>query len=318
MRHLKLLMHVVEVAQTGSIRRAAERVNLTPSAMNRRIQDLETEVGTPLFERRPRGVKLTTAGQMFVQYAHSQIADAKRLESRVADLRGLRRAPVRIACGQVLAHDFLASRIATFQNQHPKVVFDLKVVDHDRALAALAIHDVDLALIYSPATSSSLLIIASLPQRLVAIVRSDHPLAAKETVRLSECAAYPVALPDETLGSRQILDEAATTQDLNFNVLAESNSFEMLRSLVLRCNMISFQIEIDAPSNDFGMGLVGRPIDTRGLPAADLALCQLRGCSLPVAAATFAETLTKGMDNFRPGIHSSFDNRVVANGRPPR
>ena len=153
--------------------------------------------------------------------------------------------------------------------ENPKVMFDLKVVDHDQALAALATHDVDLALIYSPAMSLSLRIIASLPQRLVAIVRSDHPLAAKETARPSECAAYPMALPDETLGSRQILDEAATTQDLSFNVLAESNSLEMLRSLVFRCNMISFQIEIDAPFNDFGMGLVGRPIDTRDLPAAD-------------------------------------------------
>ena len=300
MRHLKLLMHVVEVAQTGSIRRAAEHVNLTPSAMNRRIQDLETEVGTPLFERRPRGVKLTTAGEMFVRYANNQIADAKRLKSQVADLRGLRRAPVQIACSQALAHDFLASRIATFQKQHPKVVFDLKVVDHERALSALAAHDVDLALVYGPAVSSSFRVISSLPQRLVAVVRSDHPLAAKKTVRLSECAAYPVALPDQTLGSRQILDEAATIQDLSFNTLAESNSLEMLRGLVLRCNMISFQIEIDAPSSDLGIGLVGRPIDTRDVPTADLALCQLRSRNLPVAAATFAEALTKSMDNFKP------------------
>ena len=53
MRHLRLLTHVVEVARTGSIRAAAELLNLTPSAMNRRIQDLELEVGTPLFERWP-------------------------------------------------------------------------------------------------------------------------------------------------------------------------------------------------------------------------------------------------------------------------
>jgi len=300
MRHLKLLMHVVEVAQTGSIRRAAEHVNLTPSAMNRRIQDLETEVGTPLFERRPRGVKLTAAGEMFVRYAHSQIADAKRLKSQVADLRGQRQAPVQIACSHVLAHDFLASRIATFQKQHPKVVFDLKVVEHERALAALAAHDVDLALVYGSAVSSSLRIIASLPQRLVAIVRSDHPLAAKRMVRLSECAAYPAALPDQTLSSRQILDAATARLNLSFDARAESNSFEMLRGLVFRCNMVSFQIEIDAPSSDLGMALVGRPIDTRDVPAADLALYQLRSRDLPAAAVTFAEALTKSMDNFKP------------------
>ena len=295
MRHLKLLSHVVEVARMGSIRKAAEHLNLTPSAMNRRIQDLEAEVGTPLFERRPRGVKLTTAGEMFVRYARSQIADAERMKSHVEDLRGLRRGPVLIACSQALALDFLASRIAGFQKLHPRVIFDLKVMDHDRALAALVAYEVDLALIYRPAMGPRLRVIARVPQRLVAIVRSDHPLAAKKTVRLSECAQYPVALPDRTLSGRQMLDEVTARRELHLNMLAESNSFEMLRGLVFRCNMISFQIEIGAPSGDLGMGLVGCPIDTRDVPTADLVLCQLRGRGLSVAAATFAEMLAKAM-----------------------
>jgi DNA-binding transcriptional LysR family regulator len=295
MRHLRLLAHVVEIARMGSIRKAAEHLNLTPSAMNRRIQDLEAEVGTPLFERRPRGVKLTTAGEMFVRYARSQIADAERMRSHVEDLRGLRRGPILIACSQALAFDFLASRIAGFQKLHPKVMFDLKVMDHDRALAALAAYEVDLALIFRPSVGPSLRVIAKIPQRLVAIVRDDHPLARKKTVRLSECAPYPAALPDRTLSGRQILDEVTARRDLHLNMLAESNSFEMLRGLVFRCNMISFQIEIGAPSGDLGMGLVGCPIDPRDVPTADLVLCQLRGRGLSVAAATFAETLAKAM-----------------------
>jgi DNA-binding transcriptional LysR family regulator len=301
MRHLRLLTHVVEVARTGSIRAAAELLNLTPSAMNRRIQDLELEVGTPLFERRPRGVKLTTAGEMFVRYARSQIAEAERMKSQVEDLRGLRRGPVLIASSQALAHDFLASRVAEFGKRHPKVMFDLKVMDHDRALAALAAYDVDLALVYRPAMVPSLRVIASIPQRLVAIIRSDHPLAAKKMLRLSECVGYPAALPDRTLGGRQILDEIAARRDLRFNMVAESNSFEMLRGLVFRCNMISFQIEIGAPSGHLGKGLVGRPVDTRDVPTADLVLCQLRGRSLPVAAATFAELLAKSLNEMKAG-----------------
>jgi DNA-binding transcriptional LysR family regulator len=295
MRHLKLLTHVVEVARLGSIRKAAEHLNLTPSAMNRRIQDLESEVGTPLFERRPRGVKLTTAGEMFVRYARSQIAEAERMKSQVEDLRGLRRGPVQVACSQALALDFLASHVAAFQEKHPKVVFDLKVMDHERALAALAAYEVDLALIYRPAMSPSYRVIASIAQRLVAIVRADHPLAGKKLVRLSDFADHPVALPDRTLSGRQILDEVTTRRDLHLNMLAESNSFEMLRGLVYRGNMISFQIEIGAPFEDLGHGLVSCPIDTRDVPTAELVLCQLRGRGLSVAAATFAETLARNM-----------------------
>jgi DNA-binding transcriptional LysR family regulator len=300
MRHLKLLTHVVEVARAGSIRKAAEHLNLTPSAMNRRIQDLEVEVGTPLFERRPRGVKLTTAGEMFVRYARSQIADADRMRSHVEDLRGLRRGPVLIACSQALALDFLASHIAQFQKQHSKVTFDLKVMDHDRALAALTAYDVDLALIYRPTMWPTLRVVASVPQRLVAILRSDHPLAKKKTIRLSECLDYPVALPDRTLSGRQILEEVMARRELHFNILAESNSFEMLRGLVFRCNMISFQIEIGAPSGELGLGLTSCPIDTRDVPPADLVLCQLRGRGLSVAAATFAEKLAKSLQDLLP------------------
>jgi DNA-binding transcriptional LysR family regulator len=301
MRHLKLLAHVVEVARMGSIRKAAERLNLTPSAMNRRIQDLEVEVGTPLFERRPRGVRLTTAGEMFVRYARSQVAEAERMLSQVEDLRGLRRGPIQIACSQALALDFLPSHIAAFQKKHPKVQFDLRVMDHERALASLAAYEVDLALVYRPAMQPSLRVIASIPQRLVVIVRSDHPLAGKKTVRLSECAEYPAALPDRSLSGRQVLDEVTTRRDLRFNILAESNSFEMLRGLVFRGNMISFQIEIGAPSGDLGMGLTGRPVDVRDLPTADLVMCQLRGRSLPVAAATFAELMLKNMQSVKAG-----------------
>jgi hypothetical protein len=63
--------------------------------------------------------------------------------------------------------------------------------------------------------------------------------------------------------------------------------------------MISFQIEIGAPSGVRGRGLVSRPVDTRDVPTADLVLCQLRGRSLPVAAATFAEVLAKSLNEMK-------------------
>jgi hypothetical protein len=75
----------------------------------------------------------------------------------------------------------------------------------------------------------------------------------------------------------------------------------MLRGLAFRCNLISFQIEIGAPSGDLGIGLTGRPVDVSDLPTADLVLCQLRGRSLPVAAATFAELMLRSMQEIPAG-----------------
>jgi len=70
----------------------------------------------------------------------------------------------------------------------------------------------------------------------------------------------------------------------------------MLRGLVLRCSMLSVQIEIGAPAQDFGAGVVGRAVDERDIPRSNLVLCQLRGRNLPVAAASFAENLMKALN----------------------
>jgi DNA-binding transcriptional LysR family regulator len=82
MRHLRLLQYVDEVARAGSIRKAAERLNVTASAVNRRIMDLEEELDTELFERRPRGVRLTAAGETYLRYVRAQSADVERMRCR--------------------------------------------------------------------------------------------------------------------------------------------------------------------------------------------------------------------------------------------
>ena len=100
MRHLRFLRYVDEVARAGSIRKAAEQLHVTASAVNRRVMDLEEELGAPLFERRARGVRLTAAGELFVRYIREQTGDVERMKSQIEDLKGLRRGTVRIACSQ--------------------------------------------------------------------------------------------------------------------------------------------------------------------------------------------------------------------------
>ena len=147
MRHLRLLNYINEVARTGSIRRAAEQLNLTPSALNRRIQDVEAELGTAIFERLPRGVRLNAAGELLIRHIRNQIADMGRVRSQIEDLSGFRRGTIAIASSQALAYDFLPSMIASYRAEFPLVEFDLQVRDHGEALAALLEFEVDLAMV---------------------------------------------------------------------------------------------------------------------------------------------------------------------------
>src|SRR5215212_1035580 len=82
MRPPRVLAYVDAVARCGSIRKAAEALNVASSALNRQILDLEADLGSPLFERLPRGVRVTSAGEAFLVYARLVISELKAVESR--------------------------------------------------------------------------------------------------------------------------------------------------------------------------------------------------------------------------------------------
>src|SRR5216683_2768547 len=299
MKHLRIMRYVDEVARTGSIRKAADHLNVTASAVNRRIMDLEEELGAQLFERRPRGVRLTAAGEVFVHYLREQDGGVERMKSQIEELRGLRRGTVRIACSQALALDFLPREIANFRTRHPLVSFAVKVLDHEQAIGALAAYEVDLVLVFRPPFLANFQPLMSLEQRLVAVMSADHPLARKRALRLRDCAAYPVALAERSIGGRQLLDQVASRSRIDFNIAAQTNSFELLRGLVTHAGLISFQIRIGTLPERNKLGLIARDIDDRDVPRANLVLGQLRDRNLPVATAVFAEQLARVLDAMR-------------------
>jgi len=304
MKHLRVLDYVDAVARFGSIRKAAEQLHVTASAVNRRIMDLEDELDAPLFERLPRGVRLTAAGELFVHYLRKQQDEVERVKSQIADLKGLRRGTVRIACSQALALDFLPRAIAEFRKLHPLVKFDVKVVDHEYAMAALTAFEVDLVLVFRPPFVANFQPLMTLEQRLVAVMTKKHPLAKKRKLRLHDCAAYPLALPERSIGGRQLLDEVTARTGLTFNVVAESNSFEMLRGVVSQANLISFQIAIGTMPDGNKLDLVACDIDDRDVPKANLVFGQLRGRNLPVATAVFAERIIYKLESMATNAYA--------------
>jgi DNA-binding transcriptional LysR family regulator len=299
MRHMRIWRYVDEVARAGSLRQAAERLNITASALQRRIQDVEEDLGTPLFERLPTGMRLTAAGETFIGWVRSQASDLERVRSRIEDLSGLRRGLVRIACSQALASFLLPREIAAFTTAHPQVHFVVSVSDHKHAVAMLRDYEADLALVFQPDRYPELEPLIAIGQRLMAIMAVDHPLASCGSLRLRDCATFPLALLDRGFAGRQIADDIIGAGSALFDVRVEANSAEFLRNYVARTRAITLQIELGALPDMLGDDLIARPIDDREQMKGLLVLGQLRGRNLPIAAAGFADQLTRRLDAMR-------------------
>lgn len=289
MHHLRFLRYIDEIARCGSIRQAAERLHVAPSAVNRRLQDIEEELGTPVFERLPRGMRLTAAGELFVNYIRGRAAELEQVRSRIEELRGLRRGTVRIAASQALAASFLPAAIASFRRTHALVDFKVDVADHLRALAALRAFETDVVLVIGPAAEPDLHVAARAEQPLMAVMHRGHPLAGKRTVRLRDCAGYPLVMPNADTAGRQLLERYLAHSSIKLHPFVESNSFELLRNCVYHQRAITFQLAIGAVTD--GGNLVVKPVEERRLPRAHLVLASLAGRRLPVIAHAFIEHL---------------------------
>jgi DNA-binding transcriptional LysR family regulator len=296
MKHLTTFRLIDVIARSGSIRAAAELVSQTPSAVQRRLQAYEDDLGEQIFERTSAGVRLNAAGELAIVHIREVLAETDRLRSRLADLSGVRRGHVAIACSQALTPYFLPARIARYQHEFPKVTFDVEVMEHSAAAVALENFSVDVALVFDERSMPDYDVRLALPQRLVAIMAADHPLAREGTLRLRQCLQFPLVLPTSNFGGRALLERALQGRSYAEAPRLQSNSFEYLKAHVALTDAICFQIRIGAPRDGLGLGLVSKEIDPRDIDGGFLFLGQRHGRILPVASSRFVEHIARSLN----------------------
>lgn len=190
---LRQIHYFIAIAEAEHFGRAAQRLRIAQPALSRQMKLLEAELGIDLFERLPRGVRLTAAGRVFLTETRGVQAHlARAVEAARATAAGLHGA-LRLGFIEAAAWQGLVpDAIRQFRAAFPGVELSLAAMPTGEQLAALRQGQLDAALVYNPLPSEDLTAVLLADHPAVLAVPAESPLAARSEVTLAELADHPL------------------------------------------------------------------------------------------------------------------------------
>lgn len=264
------LRYFLAVVDTGSVNGAAARLNVVSSAVSRQIAGLEQRLHNQLFERHPKGMRVTEAGRILADHARRVEADAARTYAEIDGQNGRYTQTVKVAGAPGFATYALPRKFAAFQAEHPSVRFNLHILDAGHVSESVRSAQADIGVTYSHIAEKDIAVFYAHPAEIVAVMRPDHPLAACESLHLTQLSAYPLALPDGGSALRQILDTACSLYNITLSAAFTSNLPEAAYHYVLTGDAITLCARLTAADHLASGRLICRPLNDALLNAGQL------------------------------------------------
>ncbi|MDB5861637.1 MAG: putative transcriptional regulatory protein LysR-family [Ramlibacter sp.] len=292
------------IAQERSIRKAADRVHVSASAMSRQISLLEEELGEILLERRARGVELTGAGVLLAEHIRRLMLQEHELRADMAELSGLRHGHVRMALGNGFASS-VAHLLPRFSALYPGITCVLTVASNDEILRAVDEEEVDLGLMFSPADHPSVDVLSSFAAPLVAVLSAQHRLAGRASLPITVMQQEPLALLKPSHRVRQMLQQVELQEGCRLQPVLETNSYEILKAFVADNLGMTVLPMLSVASELASRKLATVPLEHAALSSTVASLVVRRGRKLPVAAAEFLKVLQRELGHSTAGVPTS-------------
>lgn len=228
---LRQLKSFIAVAESGTLSRAADRLQLSQPGLSRQIQLLEAAVGQPLFDRHARGMSLTAEGEKLLERVRGPV---RQLEGAIDEARDAGANPAgRVVLGMVPSvSDLLAARLALqLQQTYPDI--SLRLVDGygGHLLDWLYRGDIDLALMYGPGTDFHCPT-RELFYEPLQLVGPPGRLQASRPISVSELCELPLILPSSGHGLRSRVEAASHQAGKRLQIAMEVDSFRVMKALV--------------------------------------------------------------------------------------
>jgi DNA-binding transcriptional LysR family regulator len=216
LKHLKTYTAIRLIQRQGSIRKAAELLAVSPSALNRSIQNFEDSIGVEIFERIPSGVRLTAAGELLLGVVDRHLVEFGELQRQFGNLRDGQMGALRIGIGEDIAAGTPLKALAKLEADMDGISV---VVTSGAETDRLRNREIDVAVVTNPETDRSVEVLAS--QQVPLSVRATGDWTGpRQRVGLWDLVAGRLVVPPEGTGSRgaishairrHALEEGATT-----------------------------------------------------------------------------------------------------------
>lgn len=226
---LKLFLAVVE---EHSIAKAAEREHITSPAISKRITELETTLSVQLFDRHPKGIRATAAGEALAADVRSIFAILDRAENKLSEYASGNRGRIRIHANPSGLSGALPDALRGYLKAHPLVGIQLEEKHSIDVVRAVTEGEADIG-IFAPHVSAEGLTVHPYQQiKLMLITPLDHVLAKRKTISLAEAAAHDfVSLSDASSIGNLVLRMAAE-QGVALRHRLQVDGFDGLRRMV--------------------------------------------------------------------------------------
>jgi DNA-binding transcriptional LysR family regulator len=196
------------IAEHGSFQKAADSIHITQTALSRRLQNLEAQLGVKLVERTTRSVALTSLGRDFLPQCRRLHADLEAALAEIQHSGKAQRGDVSIACVPTVGIRYLPRIIQAYSALHPEN--RIRILDHASSDVAAAVmrRDAEFGINIAGSVHPNLRSVPLVEDRFVLVCRNDHPLAGRESVTWQQLEPFPLIFAGEVSGNRPLLDGA--------------------------------------------------------------------------------------------------------------
>ncbi|RHW36776.1 LysR family transcriptional regulator [Lysinibacillus yapensis] len=230
---LRQLRYFVEVAEREHISEAAEHLHVAQSAVSRQISNLEEELGTALFERVGRNVKLTQIGKTFLEHSVAALKAIDFAVKQVEEYLDPAKGTIKIGFPTSLASYVLPTVISAFKKQYPNVQFHLRQGSYRYLIEAVKNRELNLAFLGPvPPNDESIHTSILFSEKVHALLPANHPLANLERINLSDLRKENFVLFPEGYILNKVAVDACKAAGFVPNVTTVGEDMDALKGLV--------------------------------------------------------------------------------------